>query len=167
MCWLGIDDLNKDVAMGAGVHHDGSVSWHKVGVFQPKFDPQGLMTAITHTPSLREGKINPEDKIDKSWNVKFNYVGSKAAFVKGSLKSRIDELFPKGAFKNRSKTGNNEAFKGIVKVCETGLNAELATGGVSAAASETWMQAFCILWGGWCGCSCTCNIANPCARYSY
>ena len=158
--------MNKDAAMGAGVHHDVSVSWHKVGVFQPKFDSQCVVTAITHTPSQREGKINPEDKIDRTWNVKFNYAESKAAFVKGSLKSRIDELFPKCAFKHRSKTGNNEVFKGIVALCDAGLKQALATGGISTAASETWMQAFCIWWGGWGGCRCTCNIANPCAQCS-
>ena len=123
------------------------------------------MTAITHTPSGRDGKINPEDKIDRTWNVKFNYAKSKAVFVKGSLKSRIDELFPKGAFKHRSKSGNSEVFRGIVTLVDDGLKAKFATGGVSAAASETWMQAFCMLWG-WGGCRCTCNIANPCAQCS-
>ena len=79
--------------MGAGVHADGSVSWHKIGVFVPKLDAKGAVTEIIHQPSSTNGKISAEDKFDASWHMKMNHSEAKAVFTKGALKAPVAGSF--------------------------------------------------------------------------
>ena len=143
----------QDLKLGNGYYADGRISWHKIGVFQPCFGMDGVLSGITHKASQVNGTIPPHVKITKQYSLLLNHNAHKAVFELKPSKVEVSDFFNKADLKGFKKGGSSKQFRDIVATQQALLVAkEQNKAASSGAQASTWMQV-----GGMCfGVECTC-----------
>ena len=110
-------------------------------MFQPTFGETGVLTAIKHKASNRDGAIPAHVTISKQYSLVFNHNEHKAVCEFKPHTINVHEFFCRNQFKGHKRGGSTQGFKTVVTVCKSVLQDRESKKEVAAgSSSSTWMQ---------------------------